>query len=289
MLWASAAASITIVNAVVEKAPTEILVVDVRGIRVAYRRAGEGPPLVLLHGGPGHGGEWLHQLEGLADEFTVVAWDMPGCGASADPPTHWRTRDYAECLAAFLSTLGLRDPHLLGLSFGSGLALELYRWHPEIPRSLILASAYAGWSGSLGAQAAEQRRQRMLQMIDLPDIWAEQWLPTLLTDAAPPAARDELRAILTDFRPAGQRQLLLDSGFAEHDVRDVLPRIKIPTLLLYGELDVRSPKHVAEQMQASISGAQLVFMPGVGHMGSVEAPEVFNSELRRFLRHRLHA
>lgn len=63
----------------------------------------------------------------------------------------------------------------------------------------------------------------------------------------------------------------------------MLPGIRIPTLLLYGEQDVRSPKEVAEQLHAAIPGSQLVFLPGVGHMGNVEAPELFNSEVRRFL------
>lgn len=121
---------------------------DFSGGRVKVR------PLVLLHGGPMDGRAWVHQLDGLSSEFTVVAWDVPGCGGSSDPPQHFRTRDYAECLAAFIDALGLERPHVLGLSFGSGLALELYRWHPDIPKTLILASAYAGWAGSLPARSS---------------------------------------------------------------------------------------------------------------------------------------
>ena len=124
-------------------------------------------------------------------------------------------------------------------------------------------------------------------MIELPpDAWAEQWLPTLLTAGAPPEARAELKAILAEFHPEGQRRLLVNSGFAEHDVRDVLREIAAPTLLLYGEMDVRSPREVADQLKASIPGAELAFIPGAGHMASIEAPAAFNSEVRRFL-HRL--
>ena len=68
---------------------------------------------------------WRCQLEQLADEFSVVTWDMPGCGRSAEPPEHFATRDYAECLAGFMKALDLERSHVLGLSFGSGLALEL--------------------------------------------------------------------------------------------------------------------------------------------------------------------
>ena len=258
--------------------------IEVEGLNIAYRRAGDGPPLVLLHGGPLDSREWRRQLEELSDEFTLVAWDMPGCGQSQDPPAWFRTRDYANCLAAFIEAVGLERPHVLGLSFGSGLALELYRWHPAIPRTLLLASAYAGWAGSLPAEVAEQRKQQMLRRIDLPpDQWAREWIPTLLTESAPTEVVDEVVAILSDFHPAGQRALL-DAGFAEHDLRDVLPRIAVPTLLLYGDQDLRSPLNVAEEMHAKITGSRLVVMPGVGHMSDVEAPERFNAEVRGFLR-----
>jgi pimeloyl-ACP methyl ester carboxylesterase len=151
---------------------------------------------------------------------------MPGCGHSSDPPADFRIRDYVACLTGFIAGLGLEQTHVLGLSFGTGLALELYRAHPELVRSLVLISAYAGWAGSLSQEVAAQRKQRMLQMIELPpQAWAREWLPTLLTDSAPPETVEELKTILADFHPGGQRTLL-DSGFAEHDLRDLLPRFK---------------------------------------------------------------
>jgi pimeloyl-ACP methyl ester carboxylesterase len=257
--------------------------IDVGGLRIAYKRAGSGPPLMLLHGGPLDSREFRRQLEGLADEFTVVAWDMPGCGRSDDPPAHFRTRDYADCLAAFIEGLGLKYPHLLGLSFGSGLALEFYRWHPTVPRTLILASAYAGWAGSLPPEVAARRKQRMAQLVELPpEQFAGEFLPTFLTVSASSELIDEVRAILVDFHPDGQRALLR-AGFAEHDVRDVLPTIDLPTLLLYGDGDVRSPLEVAEEMHAKIPGSRLVVIPGAGHMIDMEAPQRFNAEVRRFL------
>ena len=258
--------------------------IEVGGLRIAYRRAGTGPALVLLHGNPLDSREWRRQLDGLADEFTVVAWDMPGCGGSSDPPEHFRTRDYADCLAEFIGALELEQPHLLGLSFGSGLALELYRWHPTIPRTLILASAYAGWAGSLPPEVVEQRKQKTLRLIELPpEQLAGELIPTLLAVSAPAEVAGELRTILSDFHPAGQRAIVR-AGFAEHDLRDVLPGIDVPTLLLYGDKDVRAPLSVAKEMHASILGSTLVVIPDVGHMSDMEAPERFNAEVRTFLK-----
>lgn len=80
--------------------------VDVAGLRIGYERAGNGPLVVLLHGYVGDGrSTWHHQLEAFADDFTVVAWDMPGAGRSSDPPESFRLPDYADCLTRFAGHL----------------------------------------------------------------------------------------------------------------------------------------------------------------------------------------
>jgi pimeloyl-ACP methyl ester carboxylesterase len=258
--------------------------VEVGGLRVAYRRAGQGAPLVLLHGGLADSREWRRQLEGLADEFTVVAWDAPGCGGSADPPAAWRLPDYADCLAGLIQALELGRPHVGGLSWGGGLALELYRRHPQVPRSLVLASAYAGWAGSLPPEVVAERVERALREAELPPAeWVPGWLPGFFSDQAPAEVVEEALAMLLEVRPGGMRPML--RGFAEADLREVLPRIRVATLLLYGEADRRSPPEVvARDLHARIAGSRLVVLPGVGHQCDMEAPDRFNAEVRGFLR-----
>jgi len=100
--------------------------VEITGLRIAYERAGEGPPLLLLQGFVGDArSTWHRQIDNLSDDFTVVAWDVPGAGRSSDPPESFRLPDYADSLAGFLDTLGLGQVHLVGLSFGGALALEV--------------------------------------------------------------------------------------------------------------------------------------------------------------------
>ncbi len=138
--------------------------VDIAALRIAYERAGTGSPLILLHGGLGDSRDWRRQIPDFAQEFDVIAWDAPGCGRSSDPPEEiFGLDEYADCLAGLVALLELERPHVLGLSFGSGLALELYNRHPEIPRTLILASAYAGWAGSLPPEEVEARLQGVLR------------------------------------------------------------------------------------------------------------------------------
>ena len=80
----------------------------------------------------------------------------------------------------------------------------------------------------------------------------------------------------------GSRVML--HAMAEADLRDVLPRIKAPTLLLYGDADVRSPLGVGEALHAQIPTSTLVVMPGAGHLSNIEAADRFNAEVRTFLR-----
>ncbi len=252
-------------------------------LEIAYERAGTGPALLLLHGGASDHREWRRQLDALSDEFTVVAWDAPGCGQSSDPPESFRLPGYADCLAGFIAALGLERPHVLGLSFGGGLALELYRRYPTLPRSLTLASAYAGWAGSLPAEVVEERLRQVLREADLPaEQWAPEWIPGLLSAHAPAGATEELIAIMSDAHPAGMR--VMARSFAEADLRDVLEHIAVPTLVLYGDADQRVPLSAAEDLHTRIPGSQLVVMLGVGHQGNMDAPDLFNHEVRTFLR-----
>ena len=257
--------------------------VKIGGLRIAFERKGEGAPLVLLHGGLSDSRMWRRQLDELSDEFTVVAWDAPGCGRSADPPETFRLPDFADCLAAFIEEIGLVKPHILGLSFGAGLALEFYHRYPAIPKSLILASAYAGWSGSLPSDVVEQRLQQGLKQSELPpEQVVEMWIPTLFVKSVSTKVIEETAAIMSEFHPVGMRTMLL--SFAEADLRDMLPTINVPTLLLYGEADQRSPMNVAENLHAKIPTSKLVIVPGIGHEISLEAPEIFNAEVGSFLR-----
>ncbi|MPZ99432.1 MAG: alpha/beta fold hydrolase [Dehalococcoidia bacterium] len=260
----------------------------VDGLRVAFAEAGAGPPLVLLHGGMGDSRSWRPQLEGLAGDFRVLAWDNPGCGRSSEPPEDWRIDDYADCAACWLEAIGVDRPHVLGLSWGSAVALALYDRHPEVPASLILASAYAGWAGSLPPEEVEAR---LLGTLAAADLRREELLaawPGVLSDTAAPEVVEEYTAISLSnagtLHPAGYRAMV--HSMAEADLREVLPRIDVPTLLLYGELDERSPLHVARDLEARIPNATLTVIPGVGHLISAEAPDAFNDSVRQFLRAR---
>jgi pimeloyl-ACP methyl ester carboxylesterase len=241
--------------------------------------------MVLLHGGFGlDHRSWRRQFDALSDRYTVVAWDAPGCGRSSDPPPTFRLPDYADCLAQFIAALGLHRPHVLGLSFGAALALQLFDRHPRVPRTLILAGAYAGWAGSLPPDEVDRRLARLAGDLERPpEEWIPSYLPGLLTEAAEPEMVQEVTALMSDVRPDGNRTMLM--GMAEADLRPALPHVDVPTLLLYGDRDQRSPVEVGRVLHEGISTSRLVVLPGVGHLSSVEGAEQFNREVRAFLEH----
>ena len=256
--------------------------VAVHGLRVAFRRRGQGKPVVLLHGGMSDSREWHAALADLGRDHDVIALDALGSGGSADPPEGFGIRDHADLLAGALTALGVPAAHVVGLSLGSIFALALYHEHPEMVRSMVLEGAYAGWAGSLPSDEVDARIRMVLATLERPvEEWGPPFLATVFGDRVPPAVVEESMALLRDVRPEASRRLVLTFGRA--DLRAVLPTITVPVLLVYGQLDQRAPRAVAEQMHAGIPGSALVVVPGVGHAVHLEAPPLFNSLVREFV------
>lgn len=250
------------------------------GLEIAYARVGKGSPLVLVHGGAVDSRMWRPQLAALADEFTVVAWDEPGAGRSSNVPADFTLPDYADCLAALIETLDLGPAHVAGLSWGGTLALELYRHRPELVATLVLADTYAGWKGSLPAAEVQARVAGLRQMLAADDRHFDPTLPSLFAGDPPADFVPLMEAMAADVRPESMRTAL--TVMAEADQRDLLSSIAVPTLLIWGELDVRSPLSVATQFMEAIPNAKLVVIPGAGHVSNLEQPDLFNAAIREF-------
>jgi pimeloyl-ACP methyl ester carboxylesterase len=259
-----------------------VAVVQANGIEIAYERAGDGPPLVLVHGAASDSRAWGPQMDALSDEFTVVAWDEPGAGRSSDVPPNFALADWADCLAALIGALELGPAHVGGLSWGGTVALELYRRHPDLAATLILADTYAGWKGSLPEAEVRARVDGLREMLAAGEERFDPTLPGLFAGDPPADFVPLLEAMAADVRPGSMRTALL--VMAEADQRDLLPAITVPTLLIWGESDGRSPLSVARHFEQEIPGAQLVVIPEAGHVSNLEAPEAFNDALRRFCR-----
>lgn len=256
--------------------------VDLDGTRVAYRRAGNGPALVMVHGAPSDGRTWQWMVPDLSRDHTVIAWDAPGFGGSSDIDDSWRAARFADALAAFVAALDLDRPHVVGHSFGTMVALSLFRRHPAVPASLVLVGGYAGWAGSLPADEVARRLEMFVGMADLGDAFDPRSYPGLFSDLIPADREAALAAMMRDnIRPATIRA----AGHvgAETDLRPMLPTIDVPTLVLHGEADARSPLANAEALHAAIPSSELVVLPRLGHACLVEDPGACAAEIRRFV------
>lgn len=194
----------------------------------------------------------------------------------------FRLPDYADCLARFIDELGLVRPNVLGLSFGAALALQLFDRRPQLPRTLVLAGAYAGWAGSLPPDEVERRLARLdADMRRPPEEWIQNYVPGMLTQMAPPDMANEVKRLMSAVRPAANQTML--RAMAEADLRDVLPRVDVPALVVCGDQDVRSPVEVGRALHERIPGSRLVILPNAGHLSNIEAAEPFNGEVLSFL------
>ena len=260
--------------------PVEFVEAD--GVEIAYERVGEGSPLVFVHGAAEDGRIWQPQLAGLADEFTVVAWDEPGAGRSSDLPEGFGLAGFADGLARLIETLGLGPAHVAGQSWGGTVVLELYRRHPGLVATLIMIDTYAGWKGSLPADEVRARVAGARQMLASPHEDFDPTFPGLFASDPPARFVPLLATIAADVRFATLGHQL--DIMAETDLADLLPHISVPTLLIWGQSDARSPLIVARAFEEAIPDTTLVTIEGAGHMSSLERPERVNDAAREFCR-----
>jgi pimeloyl-ACP methyl ester carboxylesterase len=252
--------------------------VEVDGLHIAYRLAGQGPAVLFVHGGAEDSRTWTPQLDALSGEFKVIAWDEPGVGASDDLPDGFGLSDYADCLAGMIGALKISPTVIAGLSWGTTVILELYRRHPLLIQGMVLADGYAGWRGSLGAEEADAR---LAGLRDQPEERFDPVLPGLFAGDPPKRFVPLLEAMAADVR---RRSMLIAlTAMAQADLTAVLPTIQVPTQLIWGALDRRSPLSIAYEFERQIPGANLAVIPDCGHVSNLEAPEAFNNIVRRFL------
>jgi pimeloyl-ACP methyl ester carboxylesterase len=254
---------------------------NINGLSIAYQLTGKGPALILLHGFTIDSRVWKPQLDSLSKKFTVIAWDAPGAGQSSDPPEGFTMNDWADCLAGLLDSVGVKQAHILGLSWGGILAQVFYKRHHQRTLSLILVDTYAGWKGSLPERIADERVQACLRDASLsPGEFVAKYIPGMFSDSVTLDVKEELANIMSDFHPVGFRLMVTD--LAKVNTKDLLPTIRVPTLLIWGENDKRSPITVAHQFRDAIPGAKLVIIPKAGHVSNLEQRNQFNKIVNEF-------
>lgn len=256
--------------------------VDVDGGPIAWREAGSGPLVVFLHGLGTTRTGWEPQLRALAESYRCVAWDMPGYGASPPLSEPLTFTSLSDAVRDLVRHLGETAAHLVGLSFGGMVAQHTALRHPQHVRSLVLVDSSPAF-GLDGTDPAEWMRLR-LEPLDrgaTPAEIAEAVIRSVVGPEAPDKAVAEAVASMARIPSQGLRAAV--SCLPTHDLRSELRRILAPTLVLVGEHDRETPRAYSELLAARIPTASLEVVPGAGHLANLEAPEVVNRLIRRFL------
>lgn len=232
--------------------------------RIHSLHAGSGPPVVLLHGLGGSHRWWRYTLPALATRFSVHVPELVGFGRTAAARPQPTIEEMADVVLAWIGESGLASTALVGHSMGGQIAIHLVA-RDENPVTRLALVAPAG----VPRRRAVSELARLLAEVVPPRRWGTPaFLPTIAADVV----RTGPRVVL-----AAARRLLDD------DVRPLLPTIRIPTLLLWGDLDPLVPLAQGREMLAAIPDARLVVLEGAAHVPMADRPEAFNRHLLEFL------
>lgn len=254
------------------------------GTELAYAWAGAGRPVVYVSG-------WLSNLqlswelpeerafyEGLAQGCRLVRYDHAGCGLSGPSDQPASLEQELAQLAAVVATVGPEPFDLVGTSLGALVAVAWAAEHPETVRRLVL---YGGWAS--GAQISPPDvRDHVLGLVE--SHWGLG--SDVLTDIFAPDARASTRAEFGRYQRASSSaataRALLSLSY-ELDITDLLPKVRVPTLVVHREQDRAAPVAQAEALAAGIAGAQLVVLPGRSHLPYVGDTALLVATIRRFI------
>jgi pimeloyl-ACP methyl ester carboxylesterase len=247
---------------------------------LAWREAGHGRPMVLLHGIGSGSPSWAGQFGGLADSYRVIAWDAPGYGGStALAEAQPLARHYVHVLDQWLDRLEVRDPVVVGHSLG---AIVASAWAAQRAASaLVLASPARGYGAAAADVRASKYRERAdaVERLGIEGLAAER-APRLCAPGAAAEAIERVRAVMALATPGGYTQaahLLANDDLTAH-----LRRVAAPIAVLCGEHDTITPPLGCEQI-ARDAGAPFTLLRGVAHACYVEDAAQFNAALRSSL------
>jgi pimeloyl-ACP methyl ester carboxylesterase len=235
--------------------------------------------LVLVHGFLGGSAQWSPQRPVFEQRFDVVTVDLPGFGANHEMRAPDRIADFAAYVFARLDAAGIGDFHLLGHSMGGMIVQEMARQQlARIDRLVLYGTGPVGAMPDRFETLAESKRRASREG---PEATASRIAATWFldgheaggyADCASIARRASLQAIL-----AGLSAMETWSGV------DFLPRISVPTLVLWGDGDRAYPWSQPEQLWRTIPGARLAVIPGCAHAVHLEKADLFNAVLLDFL------
>lgn len=256
-----------------------------QGERFFYRRNGQGAPIIFLHPGIADSRMWNAQMAVFGQHFLAIAPDLRGYGQSPVPNGPF---SYHEDVVALIDTLDLGSVWLVGASFGGRVAMDLYLAHPEKVRSLVLvAPVVSGFVESAVMASFDEEEERLLEAGDLngaTKLNVRTWVD------GPYRAREQVnqdvRARIAEMQIQAfqaaipEKAEVIKPGYT---ATMELEKVRVPTLIVLGELDLPAVVEHGNYLAQGIPGARLEIIPGTAHVPTMEKPEVFNGLLTAFV------
>lgn len=270
------------------------------GTRIYYRSAGAGPAVVLCDGILCEGFVWKYLRPRLAAHRRVIHWNYRGHGRSGLPrdPSRITIRDHADDLWSLLDGLGIERAALAGHSMGTQVCLEAYRAHPERTDALVLVCGSYGMVTRTfhGTDALSRLLPALLAFAAkhprlLRGLVSRTPANLVLHIARLSREIDPIRTRAEDMLPYFEHLSSMDPGLylrmldaaGRHSAEDLLPNVRVPTLVIAAERDTFTPPRLAEQMARQIQGAEFEMMLEGSHSVPIEQPEKVNARIERFL------
>ena len=253
---------------------------DIDGLRIRYKQAGQGAPILLLHG-------WGGQVESvdpianaLAQQFAITSIDFPGHGESSLPPRAWHVSDFLDATLKVMDRLELPQPGIVAHSFGGRVSIKLAAQYPQ-RAGRILFTAGAG----VVPPASIAKRFKRLVGATAGKLRTAAHAAAPSTDAFVERLGERLFPYLasSDYKNAGELRETLRFVVAE-DLTSLLHKIQSKCLLVWGDQDQETPLYCGETMKRLIPGAELVVFAGAGHFPYVDQMNKFNMLALKFFR-----
>ncbi len=254
----------------------------VNGTRLYYEVAGSGPSFVLIHGFTLDARMWDDQFQPFARHYRVLRYDARGFGRS-DPPDR-ESYAHRDDLMALIDHLGMKRPHLCGLSMGAGIALDFALAFPELTGSVICADTTLGLEGASPEGKALLAEIRAAARTAGVAAATQVWLGSdvFRTTLEKREISSRVTQIVGDY--SGWHWLNNDPRQARGGplFREI-GRLRVPALFIVGEHDMRAAHDAAEIFEREVPNARRVLLPNAGHMTNMEAPSAFNNAVFSFL------
>lgn len=254
--------------------------IRVRDIDIYYEDTGRGTPLLLIHGLGSSTSGWVNQVPEFSQNYRVITFDVRGHGQSDKPRGPYSIAMFAEDAAALMDSLEINQAHIVGISMGGAIALQLAVEYPEKLRSLTVVNMTA----ELILRTFKERFEfwmrtaivRLLGMRKMGEVLAERLFPK--------PEQEELRRVFPDMWAENDKRAYLASfnALVGWSVTERLGSIQCPTLVIAADEDY-SPVSAKEAYVAKIPEAKLVVIDDSRHATPIDQSERFNAELSGFL------